>query len=582
MQAYDFKDSKHYFKYDSKNQEKSPEKKEPIESKQHLMWFADYIDSIIHEIESAEIDLIDREKSIRFISFLKHQKKQWIDTVVFDSSYNLVNKTVIVNNVVAMQMEYTNYFTNMAKNQIQKIKGERLIEIFKTLLGRVHHDEQDFSLTMQKMFELEEHYRLNMSSYEDISDVISFAIYEKYKYFYKKYNVIFSSPEIPKEKIISVIQKDVIKEAKEISIGQYEDSNKLKYQNEIRMFLTLNNLSNPANIDILANLIFAFHREKDDTVRVGKSTSIENISNDQDYKKLLDDIDSIKKSNFSIYMFFIIQLHNTKLESVDENNFYSDLGFLNEMVQTYKNKDPDSYNNLFNEFDRIALNNQISSLDFSAIYPKYINTSSSNSDKLRKYFKAYKSYLLFYSKMIVEKPIDLINYSNYEKEIVMMGNLINNNMVGPSLDGDISQAKVKKEITKLLNCDFSLKNLWKLNSYVRLYLGKSPAYINVYKSSEDSYVKYSTIYNKLKSVQVDQLDEMVSDFYSELILIEPFYSENAFSAIFKEKLKKITNIVQDKFDVSLGHTIRTYEYISLNYKSIENSLKTEINLKKEI
>lgn len=543
------------------------ENKEPIKQTLDLTWLITDIDKSIQEIELSDIDLIDSERAARYISMLKYQRKLWIDNVLYDKSYNLVKKSIIVDNVVDIQMDFTKYLINsMPKEKIQKIKGEQLIQIFNTLLNKEHIDEKDFKSTIDKMSELEEHYRSNMSFYDDISDKITAIIYEKIKRYARNYNRDLDTFYSEDYKVINIIKKDILKEAKEITLNKYEDNNKIEYQNEIRMFLTLNNLSNPKKIYELSELILLFH--KDETLEI--DTTI--IKDNKTYANLLKDIDSIKSKDHSLYTFFIVQLYYIKQESIDNNAFFNEVNELKDIFHTYLTRSSPQDDQLFNAVDRVT-----EYQGKTSIPTKTIINSIELKEKHYDYVKKYNDYLTYYSRMINENVRGASLYSDYKEEILMLANFITSDMIGPSLDDDIPHTNVKDEILKLLNCDYDQTTLWKLNSYIKLYLGKPPSYLNLYELNNDGFSVQSKL---LTNQEYHTINKLVSNFLSEMILIEPFYYKEKFEKIFNEKLDKLKNELYTNYNVSLNMSMTRYYKTSLSHKSIESPLKSPVNLKK--
>lgn len=539
--------------------------------KKHLNFYIDEIDSLINEINQSGLDVLDENKAQYYVQMLNYYKKRWVNDVLSDKSGpNLLSKASIIYPVVEIQLGFRKYMSEIGKEKLRDKYSNEAITMFETLLNKDIQNDKDYENSMKMMLDLKDHIEYNPSKYNDIKDQLSDYVYRLFKK-----NIINNDKDCSyiDSSVFSIIKSKIIEEAKDIANQNYESKEQKEIQNEIRMYITLNDLDYEYKIKPLLKYILSINETA--TVELDEE---EIIINDYEkfYEEILKELEDIKIDNYGLYTYSLLYIYYSKKDSIDNAEFYSSLKEVKQDLLKYKYSRENNTNFTKKQLIIKKINDSNKVVD-NSVFDNYRYKSDFEKSVLKQYlsFENYKTFLVngndnFQKEFRSDNKNNLLEklYTDNKNNIILFTDLILNGFYDDSILVKEDKEAILTEMGKIVESEEDPSSLWKLNSYIRLLFGKNPSYINLISKDKN----FSTKFNCNISYLYDENVDLINNFYSNMILLNPIKSFDEFEKEFKRQLLETLNVLSQNKGASFQISpYNIYEYKKIIKDNMNNS-----------
>ncbi len=539
--------------------------------KKHLNFYIDEIDSLINEINQSGLDVLDENKAQYYVQMLNYYKKRWVNDVLSDKSGpNLLSKASIIYPVVEIQLGFRKYMSEIGKEKLRDKYSNEAITMFETLLNKDIQNDKDYENSMKMMLDLKDHIEYNPSKYNDIKDQLSDYVYRLFKK-----NIINNDKDCSyiDSSVFSIIKSKIIEEAKDIANQNYESKEQKEIQNEIRMYITLNDLDYEYKIKPLLKYILSINETA--TVELDEE---EIIINDYEkfYEEILKELEDIKIDNYGLYTYSLLYIYYSKKDSIDNAEFYSSLKEVKQDLLKYKYSRENNTNFTKKQLIIKKINDSNKVVD-NSVFDNYRFKSDFEKIVLKQYlsFENYKTFLVngndnFQKEFRSDNKNNLLEklYTDNKNNIILFTDLILNGFYDDSILVKEDKEAILTEMGKIVESEEDPSSLWKLNSYIRLLFGKNPSYINLISKDKN----FSTKFNCNISYLYDENVDLINNFYSNMILLNPIKSFDEFEKEFKRQLLETLNVLSQNKGASFQISpYNIYEYKKIIKDNMNNS-----------
>ncbi len=529
--------------------------------KKDLIFYLNDINSYIKEIKESGLNILDEESFNSYLTLLKEYKRRWKEDVLpVDKGPNIVSKSLIIFPIEETIFKFRKFMKNIGKQKLRDKNSNELLSMFESLLNKDNASEEEYKSSITTMYALYEHFNKDSSKYNEINEDIAKYIYTLVKRrFLENEDAFHNISSLIKVPVCNIIKPMIIEDAKSILIENFDIDEKKDIQNDIRIFLTLNDFVSYNCYEKLFEKIINLNRIGAKKAIVEDEIEVENL--DDFYEEILNELDEIKKDNYGLYTYSLIYIYYAKKEAIDNQEFILALKEVKKELITYNFNEENKYI----DSDKQKLINKINDSEDN-IRESILDNFNFKSKFDRFTFLKYINFENYKKKMLNGNyQLTTSDYIDTKEMALLFSKFIISGYFEDSIITEYNKSEILNVLSELIESEEDSITIWKINSYNRLLFDKRPHYINILSSK---YVNASDLTCKIDFYSNKNIDT-VNKFYSNMIILYPILPMEEFEKQFKDQLIDCLNILKTDESNSFAPSGRT---IKLQLKKINDNL----------